>query len=57
MSIRKLYNRICEIHRSVPADGAWGILIGKTVDRQIRDGRYDGAMGQRYNIREAGRNG
>lgn len=33
------------------------ILIGNTVDKQIRDGRYDRAMGQRYNIKEAGRNG
>ncbi len=35
MSIRKLYNRICEIHRPVPADGGWGSRSRTDVEATV----------------------
>lgn len=60
VTVTVINNTGAEVSTSRDEDGdtaRYTILIGRTVDRQLRDGRYDGAMRQRYDIREAGRNG
>lgn len=35
MSIQKRYNRKCDIHRIIPADGSWGSKPGEQVTADI----------------------